>query len=255
MDTQAAIDRIRKLIKHAQGEGATEAELDSYMAKARKIMEEFNLDDKAIAESEVAKDTAYDSMKYERGFSRSGSLWQGDTDLAYVVGVVCGTRHFTGFRNTSDDGRVYYGRTGRVQTRHFIMWYGMPRDVAVSMALYAELKATVETMAAFRGYGSSGMNQAFRSYYLGFVNRLWQKANEQKNQSTVESGTTAIVLVKDGLLKRFAKDKLNLSRSKSRGTTIGDSTAYATGNADGRDVHLGTNGISGQKSRPQNLLE
>ena len=56
------LGKIRKLLAVANNGSATEAEVESYMAAARKLMDEHNIDEAEALSSAAGKKTAYDSM-------------------------------------------------------------------------------------------------------------------------------------------------------------------------------------------------
>lgn len=231
IDREKALDRVRKLLNHAKGAGHfSEAEVETYLRHARKLMDEFNIAEADIVDenSDVSK-SAYDSIKKESAYRRA-HLDRFMVDLAWTPAVITDTQFYINFR--SDGEHVTY--------------YGLPRDVAVACELYKELLVTMRTMCKVR-YGEARPKE-YKDYCLGFAWRIRQRAQEVKKQSSQTAGTTAIVLAKDVLVGRWASNNLKLRKRKSSGGRIGDSDAFSNGVGDGNNVSLETNQL---RNEPQ----
>jgi hypothetical protein len=248
---QEALERIRKLIKVSQGEGATEAEVELYMAKARKMMDEMNISEKEAFSQPSGQQEAYDSIKEEVAFSRGGGLEVFFKYLARAVCNVCDTKYYLSERWMKNPS-PRKSDSGTHHMRQCIILYGLPRDVAVADELLKELIATVGTMARMR-YGK-GWNKSHMDYSRGFSTRLIERSEQTKQESSETCGTTAIVLVKDGLLKRWATEKLNLVPGKASRVKISDGGAYLSGKSDANKVSLGTNNIRGNAGSTPKMI-
>lgn len=255
IDTDNAVSKIKKLMEHAGCEGCTEAEVETYLRKARKMMEEYNLTENDIlGQTEEKRENLYESIDSINVFNRVTNLHQFFKDLAGAAAAVCDCKHYTGWRNMpSPDCR----NKGKMEDRHCVFIYGLPKDRAVAAELFTILNATMHAMAR-RGYGSK-WGSSHNSYCLGFAGRIRQRAEEMASSSTLSGSeaeqSTAIVLVKGDMLKRYGRDILGLGRGKAgRGHQVKDMSAFARGVSEGNKVHLGRNGL-GNSGVSQKLLK
>lgn len=241
MDIDAVISRIRKLMAHAQGEGATEAEIKTYMAKARAIMDQFNIEEAELEQ----KDTAVlPTIEIGMAKSRAGKLDIWFVDLAGAAAAICDVRHYTATRYEDPVlGNRTTNRKGEPQKREYLLFYGLSRDIAVARALYSEFDATAHAMAAYRcgAWSKDGWTKSHHAYACGFASRLRDRAEEIKKVAIAVPTTTAIVLRKDALLEAF-RDKMGMVPRKQR-SKISDGDAYHAGATDAGNVSLGTNQI------------
>lgn len=230
-ETDKAIARIRKLMEHARCGGATEAEMETYLNKARQMMEQFNIDEQAVLLSgeDAAKKNFYESIVNESGYSRAGGIDAFDRRMAMVACNVCDTKCY----NSMENGRMH------------MYFYGLPRDVAITKALYIELLASMRAMCKVSLGPSWG--KGYNSYCQGFVVNLYERSKAQKESSVATSGTTAIVLAKDGILKSWSTANLSLTSDKSKSRGPSNMDAFFRGYQDGSAVDLGTRGIPNQR--------
>lgn len=251
IDRERAVERIRKLLNHAKGPGEriSETEVEVYLKHARKLMDEFNIDEQEAMQSDKGQQDAYASIREEKVYGRAGRLDEFMIRLAHVIKHICDVGFFLQkdvdekwkVKHPNDNG-VRYGRRKLkfVGLRQWVVFYGLPQDLAVGAELYKELLTAMRIMCRVR-YGEARPPE-YKAYCLGFADRLINRAIEAKKVSTNEAGTTAIVLVKDGLVKRWAENNLNLRGRKTRGSTIGE--GYGEGYDDGANVSLDTNQIT-----------
>lgn len=255
---EAAVARIRKLMEHANCEGSTEAEMESYLSKARKMMDELGITEDVVlsAQDEESKRRQDAETTDESVVSRVGAVPMFFRRTAQAVCYVTDTAIYTSTREeTKPDGTVVRNKHGQARRREHIVFYGLKRDVAVAKELYAELHASIHAMAWMR-CGKAGWSSSHMSYAMGFADKLCSRASALRYESkdaqeaaanvAGANGGFAIILAKDAILARKRQALGLVSRGKARATKIGDSSAYGQGQSDGAAVSLGTNGISGK---------
>lgn len=248
MAHEAAINRIRKLMEHANCSGATEAETESYLAKARKMMDELGVTEDVIltASDEESKRRQDAETCDESAVHRVGSVPKAFVRCAQAVCCVTDTGVYTSTRYTKPMGR----EDAQEKLCEHLIFYGLKRDVAIARELYAELHASVHAMARLR-CGKGAWTSSHASYAHGFTERLLVRAqllrDESKRATAGPVGSTSIILAKDAILAR-KREALGLvsRKSHSRGHSISDGTAYANGQQDGNNVSLGTNQVRGR---------
>jgi hypothetical protein len=248
--TQASdeiIERIKKILDRSKDPNAPAGEVEAALAAAKRLMEKYSVAlDEVLTREQSARDSAFESMVDEEAYARSGSVDEWDKQVACAVCKVCDIAFYNRWEYRDN-------KRGNPARMHVIKFYGLPRDVAVGKYLYMELLATMRAMYRLR-FGKD-MSES-RSYWLGFSQRLLQRAIEETTKpppisDPAATTANAIVLVKGNLLDRYA-EKLGLAPGRRRGggRRDGVSTAYTTGHADGGKVSLSTNGIGGGRSAP-----
>jgi hypothetical protein len=239
-DREVIVNRIKKLMAYASDGSATEAEVEAATGRVRKLMDEWNIAHSEISTNHDAAETAYQSIIEVSCFDRANAVPKFFRRLAHVPDKICDTSHYL-------DSRADPKKPGK--TREHVVYYGLPRDVEVAVALFRELLATCHAMTWFR-CGKEGWGADHNSYAMGFADRLLERAKAQLAASQVACNTTAIVLVKGNLLKRY-HDKIGLSPMRSRAGRMSGGK-YDQGYSDGAGVSLGVNQIS---RAPKGLLD
>ena len=220
---QKIIERLRKLFAVANCAAATEAEVESAMNLARKIMEANDLEEhEVLVHDEDAREAAYDSIVDEAPIKRK-TCYTFDRHIGMACAYTCGCSMY--FTNDRDDGCIHF--------------YGLPVDVAVATALFRELLEVAKTMARVR-YGDE-WSRTHHVYCDGFGSHLRHRAYDAKQQAEAQAcTTTAIVLCKDQIVKRWAQNKLGLRTTRKSTHHYGCNTgAFHAGWSDGANVDLG----------------
>ena len=230
-----AADRVKKLLQWVANARNTtkaaengEAEIEAFTKAARKLMEEHNLEEYEVMTKDAdVRQTAYDSIRQEDALTMARLVELHDKRMATVAAEICDCKVFTRTDHTYAAGKLKKTET--------IVFYGLPTDLAVCKAFFAELRASIKAMATMK-YGSK-WGTVHREYAAGFVATLLVRARKMK--STV-ANCVAIVLCKDGLLIRWAGEKLNLRTvyDNSR-KDFSRSDAYREGREDGKQFDLG----------------
>jgi hypothetical protein len=222
--------RIRKLVKFANDGAASEAEVESYMASARRLMDEHNVEEhEALAsDDDSARQTAYDSIRDEVAAEAAREFYRWEYSVAACAGYVCDCGVY--WRKTRTVPGVFQGK----EETHF---YGLPTDVAVCKEFFMELRASLRVLARVR-YGK-GWTTQHRHYCEGFAARIQHRARAYKDQVGQRTAGTAIILAKDTLLRRYAADKLGINGTKRVGAGQRQSSAKSQGWSDGGNYDLG----------------
>lgn len=226
-DRERIVERIKKLLAHANdnGERMSEAEVESYVRMAQKLMREHEVEEDEVLRREPHRhQAAYESIVQVDAYFRDSTMPAYAEHLMLVCEVVCGVKSLKRRQWTATPRGGAWRKT--------LVFYGLPRDCEVAVALYRELLTSMRVMARVRfGQKHGAMH---RSYCSGFVARLDEKARDLRSEPVTG---TAIVLVKDGLLRRYG-EALGLKAAPKNRQQI-DDAAYWRGHADAADVSLG----------------
>lgn len=229
------IGRIKKLLRLANNDAASEGEIENAMAFAKKLMDQYNLEEQAILIEETDEQVASKVVE-EVMFAMKGTIYPQLRNLIGASAILCGCRIYY------DDYHYIDGKRKRA-----IMIYGQPHDVAVARAMFKELRASMNTLVYINYGRKHSIEQS--SYRKGFSQRILSRARELNGKrdrtKTPEASTcTAIVLKKDVALDIFAKG-LGLVPKRFRTGKISSYGAYDKGWDDGRNVSLDTNQVGG----------
>lgn len=264
MDRQKTIARVKKLLERCnrmEGKAGFEAELNAALKVARDIMDEHNL-----AEGEVELEAV------ERGrvqcdvaqvYRRCPNVERWVKTLASAVKHLCEVEWYYVSGWECKDGMDPNGlfvpdsehmkKTGVAGMAKWtrIYFYGLPYDVAVAKALFAELLVSVKALIRFRKQGSN-WNASVTSYAYGLCERIAQRAwklKEERKHAPVAANTTALVLRKDVVLRDYA-ERIGITAEKPRpDRRIKDPVAYALGAHDGDSVVLDADGLPAGDAR------
>jgi Protein of unknown function (DUF2786) len=229
LETQAIIEKIKKLLALANSSNEHEAALAA--SHAQRMLSEHNL---AMADIEAAhKPDKAD--KVETAVSKTLPKWM---------------RHLSaGVSAAFDCQAIHHPATGKMT------FIGVGADVQVAAYTFTYLDRTLRKLCgAYMKYDvSSTIANRHRelmrqSYYLGAVSTIIARLREQKMQTPVTTG--ALVPVKAGLIRQTMSEIGNLRTLRSRKSYI-NIDAYAKGQIDGGQVGI-SQGIAGASS-PLNI--
>lgn len=225
----AAIARIRKLMRYASDPNASEGEIENAMGHARRLMDEFHLDQAAVAEEpEDAPGMA------EVGYCKT--IERTKREMARVPCLLCDVECVV--------------INNRLEKSKSLAFVGLPRNIAVARALYAELLESLNRWAKRTTGETSGPQH--RSYCHGFILRLVQRAMAAKRQSAAVPCINAIVVASDSAARK-AKAALKPRPARLPKINISEIDYFARGHMDGNRVSLSKNGLSHTPGR-QSLL-
>lgn len=258
---QTIIDRIKKLLNLAKDDAAFDAEAESALRFARRLMLLHNVDESTLAAPkdahEVAADEEYGTSEI-LGFRETMMAWEGY--LAHAVANLVGTVKFykedRQIRRTAAGIAVIDPRTGRSLHSVRVTFYGPLDDTRDATILFREWSEVIASMGRLR-YGTFFRGPG-RAYADGFAGALFQKVEKfqaeekiltQKSQSllTGDEKTTALVVIQATALMEAKREKatewleeekgikLRNARGSSRSVQH-DAGAYAAGRADGSRV-------------------
>lgn len=207
------LNKVRKMMNLAHGEGASEGEIENALRMARKLMTEYGITEEQLNVN-VENTT---EITDEIGAQRCG-FQQWEQSLAGVIGNICDVGTYRKRRPSMMD----------------ICFYGFKHDVAVAREVYATMLVSVKLLARMRC--GKGWTSSHRSYADGFVAGLQAKAYDMKRQATQEN---AIILRKDIIVSKWAQEHLNLRVKKARAIKKAmDFTAYDKGRSDGYSANV-----------------
>lgn len=232
-DSKERIKRIiRALQERTTDRGCTEAEAMDAAIKIGQLMEEHDLEMGEIGMKEEAK-----GAKNDRLFATD--------DHAGVL--ITGIKNFCSliaYRDTNYRGHA---------TCYVI--FGMPQDLEIAKYLYEICCEAMETGWA-KFMESDGYSMKKRaSFRMGFASRVYHRLKdmkEERDQRTYVKTGTALVVVKDAIVKsEFDKLGIKLRKGVSQGEAA-DMNAYSKGAMAGQRMNL-NNPLTDEAQRAQRL--
>jgi len=206
-DRDSILTKLEALMKRTRENGASEAEVESAMAVARKLMDEHNvaMEEVLLRQSrgkaftvEIKEETAR-STTMPRPFEQL---------LLHLVSEICGVRWYYRPDPKTPD------RTTRLT--HYV-FYGMEQDILVAKLLFLELLVVIRAMASVKvGSGGGGLQARRRAYCEGFSRGLFFKVKKQGQEAKPTTPGTSLVLCKEEALDRYSTDILNIKQVKSK---------------------------------------
>lgn len=197
-DKKAAVAaKIKALLAKTTENGCTEAEALAAMSKARKLMDEFHIDEGTVgmaAEGTVKVHIPCGS--YKRGL---GIRWR----------IAGGIADYTDTKVWTENGK-----------RGDLVFFGLPSDVDFAVWLVQSLDQFVQN--AVSSYHAFDWEEE-RSFIMGCCNRLAHRmhdeADARKASQQAEHGSKALVVVKGALVEQAFKDdgtKLKAAHVRTR---------------------------------------
>lgn len=197
------MDSIRRklrgiLAKTQDGSGATEAEANSAMDFARRLMLRHQLTEADLGTEnarrtpeDIAADTEYGE---ERTYSQGTTLTEWEGSLAMTISSLVGSvkvyldRTKCGLKKTPT-GCVEFDAKGKPKKAESLRWYGPASDVADARELYDEWLTLIAALARLKFGGV--LRGPGRSYARGFVAALYAKVQSMKQEEKqVSQGIT-----------------------------------------------------------------
>jgi hypothetical protein len=230
-EQEAGVEKIRKILSKVNHEGgatvASEAEMNTAMEMARKLMSKFDIDEglfeRLVKGDDESKNNLFDQMVEVRAYHRKEVRNYEFFDyMADAVTFVCDV----GFRRDYEELERKQKKTNKwgecpdKEYQYSFKFYGLPRDVAMATALYQELVATMFAMS-WLTQGKGGWTKKHNSYAMGIGHRLYWKGKAIKDAAAAatssgeEAQAGAIVISKRGLLDRYKYDVLGYTRPPS----------------------------------------
>lgn len=227
MQRDKIIDKIEKLMRRTREAGASEAEAESAIAMAHKLMDQHNIELSEI-ELERAGTAAGLEVVEEEARTQASNVGRFENTLIAAVTIICGVKVYL---RTS---RVI-NKNGRLGKRVSIVFYGTRTDVAVARLLLNEL--FIVTRALARGRLGKGWTQQHWRYCEGFAMGIYQQAKQQEEQQKAAhtSDCRALITTKQLKLREY-EEGLGLSQTKGGRPKVNRAAnaAYQHGVDDGR---------------------
>lgn len=227
MAEDVVIEKIRKLLRLANNSGATEGEAAAAMKAARMMMEKYGIEEAAVTlakpDEELLKEVVFGTA-VERG-----KVYKDEMFMAHVVCAVCDVRHFRQL----------------MAERQVLVFYGLPRSVAIARALFVELMATVRRMAR-ENYGPTWC-KTHNDYVLGIIVTLYTRATEMKRArqagaTPTDKTCTALMRKTDSVLDKM-EEHLGIKTKKASQPSHVGMSEYMNGASDGQHISLGVNQV------------
>lgn len=226
MSKNSIIDKIRNLFKRTEANGASEAEVETAMKIAHKMMETHAIEMSDLLESQ-GRSIGMDDI-VEQCVRTHCKMDRWEKNMAHCVGMMTDTKWFM-------SQSVSY-ENGKKTIKHHVTYYGERTDVAAAFAMYVELLIVFKTMARHR-LGKK-WTQAHYHYMDGFGQGMLSIFHDQKKEmeQARSSSSSGMILHKSALIRQYAENKLKLTTRTARPTTKkGENiSAFSSGYHDGR---------------------
>lgn len=224
----SAIEKIRKLMEFSIENGATEAEVESAMKLAQKLMIKHNLEHQDLAVT--SKDVNTTVVE---------STWLGRT-------IMVETRSFEN-RLLNLLGNVYSCKVvvtrDKARNTDSYSIVGLPDDRKILISIYESILPQIRTLARKRFKESDRTLSEFKfttSYQSGFLEGMREKLAVDRAASlkVAEKKQFDLILVKkDELITEWISKHMAIKTSKIKGTEI-DPQSYELGKEDGSEKGL-----------------
>lgn len=206
------IDKVRAkiaaLLKKTEANGASESEASAAMAIASKLMLEYGV---TMEDIKAGSEAARDFIK--RRFNDGKKLSIIDTFVAtaiarYTDTKVWNSKEFAGFKR----GFTVNGKRRR-NTESNLMFYGYAVDVELAEYIYKMCDSAMESeWVRFAGLVPRGSRKQVRSsFMIGMAARLRDRLNVMKDENTINTNGTDLVIMKGQLVEAAAKEELKLN--------------------------------------------
>jgi len=222
------LSKLQALMSKTRENGASEAEVDSAMRIAQKMMQKHEIEMADVmaagGKTITAEDVVEDTVRV------TGQIDKHEARLMQVICLACNVEFYWAH---PWDPKAKKGYGGRVN-----QWIavGLEMDVAFAKLLFIELIITTQAMAR-----ATGIKKQFdrKKYCLGFADglfsRLWQE--KQKHQRAAAANTTALIS-RRSLAIQTRMEKKQLTERKTKPTSQRNSDAYRQGVEDSEDYEL-----------------
>lgn len=237
---QKILERVKKLFTLANNDGAFSGEAAAAMKMARKLMDQYNIDEQQVLLTDAGQRTFRDEIVEADTFRRAGSIEAFDASLAWVCVYICDVQFYLIHRW----GKSNRGKVGKQQ---WLVFYGHKKDVAIAQALYKELNISMRVLARHH-YGDN--IKAVKSFLHGFVHTLIQRAEEEKKVTQAGgSPAGAIVLRKESILEDWFHEKFPQTKAIKRRKNVDvDWHAWCRGSEASKQVSLRTDGLGREEA-------
>jgi len=214
LEKQEVINKIEKLLK--LGESPNEHEATSALAKARALMDEHQISELEIKETEVQ--LSADSVDLETTVRRKEWISQLNGSLSRFNSI-----------------KIYYKVRGGKRT---LCAVGLPVDIQMFSQMRDYLVETIERLAKRYAKVTPGNTNSLKAQFaLGASHRIGQRLDEilQEQARQAETMGSALVIVKSDLIK---KAMAGISLKNGPRSTYAVNSAYLKGSQAGQGISL-----------------
>lgn len=227
-DRERIIQKLKNLFQRTAENGASEAEVETAMKVAHKMMEAHAIEMSELLDSQKRSLGMEDIV--EQCVRTHCKIDRWEKMMASCVCQMTDTKCYMMQESQWDPEKKKDKKVFKV------VYYGETMDVQAAFCLYVELLIVFKTMARHRL--GKAWTQAHYHYMEGFGNGMLSKFAEQKREmeQARQSSATGMIRHKSGLIRQYAETKLRLRTStmkapKKQGDNAG---AYSSGYYDGR---------------------
>jgi hypothetical protein len=226
MSDERIVRKIQALFSKTTEQGASEAEAQTAIDMATRLMEEHHLTADDLGHEPADDYKRVDSAKFDtrRSFV-GGKLFSWEAYLATFVMKFVGVGNYidnsismirkNGFVQFTDDGEPRYGKS--------LVFFGVAEDAAIAAELYDELRILIASMAVARwGTVYKGDGAAYaEGFVLGLITKHVTATAEAKRLAT-DSTSLVLIARRDDLVK-YKQTKATTWLESEKGIKLGSS--------------------------------
>lgn len=239
------LEKLKNLLQRTTANGASEAEVETAMKIARKLMDQHQIEQSELLD--VAKPGQLEIVERQSVPAAKLDVWM--RGVASCVAKITNTRWYSREDYArKPNGELKTTPKGKFSKVISVWFYGTSTEVDCAIQLYSEYLTVFRTMATIK---MGGWKQECYHYMQGFGAGILSKLNEQAEEEAKkhQNNTTSMILSRDREMHEFAANKgLVARRQKSLRKTNETSAAYGQGRSDGREYGTGT-GRLGESQR------
>lgn len=258
------VEKIRKLLRRTTERGASSAEANTAMQMAQKLMTEHGISKVDVKDPDYeANKPSFEIVEVEHATGRQ--RYETDQYISRILHNCFSVRTLWGSDYELIDSKVgkvrratldrLYGKeyTPKVMKQRLTYWlYGDKLDVAVAEVLIQELHRTMRHFLNrhLKAEGIVWNAETCHSFFEGLTSGYIEANRKGKEEAMLAAGETArdqyalVVIDKDKATADHIKQNVQTvrSRASNAGARSGgsDFTAYASGNAVGKNLNLAT---------------
>jgi len=245
---EAILEKLKNLLNRTAKNGASEAEVETAMKMAQKLMEKHQIDLSEVTATAKAGEMGV----VERAAAPVAKV---DVWMRTVASCVCEITNTKCYiaRNYKRDDSGNLARTkqtGRPTLVFEVFFYGLPSEVDAAVMLYFEYLIVFRSMARY-SLGQKWTQAHFhymQGFGMGILDQLREESAEAAKART--NNVTAMIRTKDAAMTEFAMTKGLVSRKKSKlRKTEETSAAYHAGRSDGRQYNAKGGSLENRQKR------
>lgn len=252
MTLENAKDKIRKLLRVAENDAATDGEIENAMRAAQALMHAYHLSEEEVKNQpeDVKREIKFTQRQ---AWTKGARLSTWEIDLIHFICKFLGTvqwYYISGSVERRDTNGILKRNpeTGEVLKQTQLTFFGPADEVELALEMLEELQTVIYTMARLK-YGTT-FKGAGRSYAEGFTAGLQTKLKKVNQQLTSDSTSRALVVQSNAIVEVVKKDAkkwlqqaagIKLRAGDSRERMRNDSSAYGQGKQDGMNTDVTAN--------------